>query len=217
MYLPRGAILDCERRFGLPRAVALEAEMTPAETDRLVASQRRGRAHDVTFFIIDAAERVVVIRKPDFPHGCWRPPSGGVEPGEGIEAGAVREAREETGLDVALERYLVRIDGRFVERVAEGPGRVVPWTSHVFTARVKGGRLAPIDTREIAEARWAALAELAGPIRAALLAAGRGGFRYRVGLHDAVLDALGQRFASGEVETPSATGRTGEGPRPAAR
>lgn len=192
MYLPREGIAACERRFGVPRVVTLEAELTAAETDRLVASQRRGRAHDVTFFILDARKGVVVIRKPDFPPGCWRPPSGGVEPGEEIEAGAEREAREETGLDVALERYVVRVDGRFVERAAGGPGRVVPWTSHVFTARVTGGRLAPIDTREIADARWAPLAELAGPIRAALLAAGRGGFRYRVGLHDAVLSALGE-------------------------
>lgn len=191
MYLTREAIAACERRFGVPRVVALETELTPAETDRLVASQRRGRAHDVTFFVLDPAKRVVVIRKPDFPPGCWRPPSGGVEPGEDIEAGAWREAREETGLDIALERYVVRVDGRFVERAAGGGGRVVPWTSHVFTARVTGGRLAPIDTREIAGARWAPLAELAGPIREALLAAGRGGFRYRVALHDAVLAALG--------------------------
>lgn len=189
MYLPAEDVTDCERRFGPPSAVALEADLSPVEMDRLVASQRRRRAHDVTFFILDGEGRVVVIRKPDFPAGCWRPPSGGVEPGEGIEAGARREAREETGLEVALDRYVVRVGGRFVER--GGRARVVPWTSHVFTARVTGGRLAPIDTREIAEARWAALAELSGPIRAALLAAGRGGFRYRVGLHDAVLAVLG--------------------------
>ncbi|HEX7127895.1 MAG TPA: NUDIX hydrolase, partial [Thermodesulfobacteriota bacterium] len=141
MYLTREAIAACERRFGVPRVVALETELTPAETDRLVASQRWGRAHDVTFFVLDPAKRVVVIRKPDFPPGCWRPPSGGVEPGEGIEAGVWREAREETGLDIALERYVVRVDGRFVEQAADGPGRVVPWTSHVFTARVTSGRL----------------------------------------------------------------------------
>ncbi len=192
MYLTREAVLDCERRFGAPRGVALDADLTLREMDRLVRSQRRGRSHDVTFFILDQARRVVVIRKPDFPLDCWRPPSGGVEPGEGIEAGALREAREETGLAIVLERYVVRVDGRFVECAEGRTGRIVPWTSHVFTARAAGGRLEPIDTREIAEARWADLAELAGPIRSALLAAGRGGFRYRVGLHDAVLEAVGE-------------------------
>lgn len=189
MYLAADAVADCERRFGRPQPVAIEAGLTGSEMDALVGSQRRGRAHDVTFFILDQAGRVVVIRKPSFPHGCWRPPSGGVEPGEDIEAGALREAREETGLEVALDRYLVRVDGRFVE---QGHGRrVVAWTSHVLTARPVGGRLDPIDRREIAAARWATLVELAGPIRAALLASGRGGFRYRVGLHDAVLGMLG--------------------------
>lgn len=188
MYLGAAAVAECERRFGRPLPVTIEARLDPAEMDALVRSQRHGRAHDVTFFILDERERVVVIRKPSFPAGCWRPPSGGVEPGEGMEAGALREAREETGLEIALERYLVRVDGRFVEEGAAG--RIIPWTSHVLTSRAVGGRLEPIDRKEIAEARWATLADLAGPVRAALLASGRGGFRYRVALHDAVLALL---------------------------
>ena len=48
-----------------------------------------------------------------------------------------------------------------------------------------GGRgLEPIDTEEIAEARWATLDELQGPIREALLDAGWDLFRYRVALTD---------------------------------
>ncbi len=191
MYLPPEEVAACEARYGAPRVVAVEAPLTTAEMDRLVASQRHGRAHDITLFILDgegAERRVVVIRKPAFPRGCWRPPSGGVHPGEPMEAGALREAREETGLDVALTRYLVRVAARFVE--AGGP-RVVPWTSHVVAARPLGGTLAPLDTEEIAEARWATLPELAGAIRAALLASGAGGLRYRACLHDAALEALG--------------------------
>ncbi len=93
MFLPAEEVAACEARYGAPRAVAIEAPLTPAEMDRLVASQRHGRAHDVTLFILDgegAGRRVVVIRKPHFLPGCWRPPSGGVRPGEPMEAGALR-------------------------------------------------------------------------------------------------------------------------------
>lgn len=195
MFLPAAEVATCEARYGTPRTVAIEAPMTPGEMDRLVASQRHGRAHDITLFILEPHEsgrRVVVIRKPQFPPGCWRPPSGGVHPGESMEAGALREAREETGLAVALTRYLVRVEARFVEASGRpGAPRAVAWTSHVFGAGPLGGILAPIDTGEIAEARWATLEELAGPIRAALLASGSGGLRYRARLHDAALAALG--------------------------
>jgi hypothetical protein len=52
-------------------------------------------------------------------------------------------------------------------------------------------RLVPLDTDEIAEARWGTLEELAGPIRERLLATDRAFWRYRVALHDAALHALG--------------------------
>jgi hypothetical protein len=51
--------------------------------------------------------------------------------------------------------------------------------------------LAPRDLHEIREARWSSLPELQGPIRAVLLATGRGLFAYRVALHDAVAALLG--------------------------
>jgi len=61
----------------------------------------------------------------------------------------------------------------------------------VFSARVVGLRdLAPIDTHEIAEARWVSAAELQGPIRRTLLETGRGLFGYRVALTDATMGLL---------------------------
>ena len=52
--------------------------------------------------------------------------------------------------------------------------------------------LAPLDTTEIAEARWGTPAELLGPIRERLLATGRALWRYRVALHDAAMAALSE-------------------------
>jgi len=44
------------------------------------------------------SRRVALIRKPHFADGIWRPPGGGIKPGEDFVAGAVREALEETGI-----------------------------------------------------------------------------------------------------------------------
>jgi len=63
-------------------------------------------------------------------------------------------------------------------------------TFHVFSTRAVGGELDPIDTEEIAEARWVALDALQGPIRKVLLGTGRGLFAYRVALTDATVTAL---------------------------
>jgi 8-oxo-dGTP pyrophosphatase MutT (NUDIX family) len=138
----------------------------------------------VTLFIIDGP-RIVVIKKPMYPPGAYRAPSGGIAPGEPFEEGALREAHEETGLLVALEEYIVRAHVKF--RLGES---VIDWTSHVLSARIVGGKLEPIDTHEIVEARFATIDELGGDIRAALLESGSTGLRYRAELNDAVVARL---------------------------
>lgn len=56
--------------------------------------------------IIELAERgIVLIRRANPPYG-WAIPGGFVDYGETVEQAAVREAAEETGLDVRLTRLL---------------------------------------------------------------------------------------------------------------
>jgi len=55
--------------------------------------------------IIEIDGGVVLIRRRNPPPG-WAIPGGFVDYGETVEAAAVREAREETGLDVRLTRLL---------------------------------------------------------------------------------------------------------------
>ncbi|MEC4685050.1 MAG: NUDIX hydrolase [Nitrospirota bacterium] len=53
--------------------------------------------------IIEYNSGIILIRRRNPPHG-WALPGGFVDYGESLEAAAVREAKEETGLDVELVR-----------------------------------------------------------------------------------------------------------------
>jgi len=170
-------------RYGEPLEVPWEGEISDAEWT--VATHNPLRRHDVTLFILDPSRRLALIRKPQFAEGVWRPPGGGIHPGEDFVGGAVREALEETGLRVEVRRYLV--ETRVVFRNA---GRELPWRTHVLLAETDDEQLTPGDPDEIEAARWGTLEELAGPLRARLLATERAFWRYRVALHDAALARL---------------------------
>jgi 8-oxo-dGTP diphosphatase len=200
MYISAEAILDIESKYGTPAEVHLSYEMTEREFDMVRRSQKHGRAHDVTLFILKE-NSVVVIKKPMYPPGAYRAPSGGIDPGENFEAGAIREAYEETGLAVGLAKYLLRAHVEFTHK-----SDVIVWTTHVFTANPVGGSLQPVDTHEIVEARLAGIDELNGPIKQALLASGSTGLRYRAELGEIVTDML---IESGLLAPPD--GRAPEG------
>ncbi|MBI1853757.1 MAG: NUDIX hydrolase [Planctomycetes bacterium] len=184
MHVNRAMLADVERRFGKPIERSFGVDYTEKEFAFLVRSTHGGRRlHDVTLFILWRG-RIGTIRKQAYPPGLFRPPSGGVERGESFVDGAVREAFEETGLRVRLERYVMRAHVRFsFER------QHVDWTSHVFTARYLSGLPQPRDTKEIAEFRWMTTDQLRahGDV---LRGAPMRGLHYRAALNDAVLDAL---------------------------
>jgi ADP-ribose pyrophosphatase YjhB (NUDIX family) len=175
-------------RFGTPALLEWTGDVT--EREYALATYDPERTHDVTLFILGPGDRLALVRKPHFAAGIWRPPGGGIKRGEDFIAGAEREALEETGLHVQIERYLVATAARFVHAEHE-----VDWRTHVLLARTPETTLAPRDIDEIAGARWGTLEELAGPLRERLLATGHALWRYRVALHDAALAALGVGLA----------------------
>jgi len=182
VHVTEAVLEPLRKRYGDPALLEWEGEIS--EREHALATYNPKRMHDVTLFILNG-ERLALIRKPHFEPGVWRPPGGGIKAGEDFEAGVRREALEETGLDVELQRYLVVAEARFLYEPHE-----VPWRTHVFLATTAGEELAPRDREEIAAARWGTLAELAGPLRARLLETGRAFWRYRVALQDAALSAL---------------------------
>jgi 8-oxo-dGTP pyrophosphatase MutT (NUDIX family) len=177
MHLGRHIIQQLVLEFGEPAVERWSFEMRRDEFEHLRAVVSRGRAHDVTL-LIALGDRVVVIRKPNYPPGAYRTPSGGVHPEESFLDGARREAFEETGLEVSLERYLLRAHVGFVFE-----GTQVDWTTHVMAARPLRGEVRPVDTREIEDARWIGWSELLNQVNPILVASGRGGLRYRAELH----------------------------------
>ena len=88
--------------------------------------------------------------RPPF-NGCWVLPGGRVEKHETVEAAVMREAREETGLDIAIEKFL----GVFSSPQRDPRGTV----GIAFRCRVAGGREKP-EEAEASELKWFSLNQL---------------------------------------------------------
>ena len=140
-------IQQMEKLYGCPDEIAFVQPVTPEEYKRIARSMKNGRAHDITLYI-KKEDGYIFIAKHFYPPGLYRAPSGGVKPGEDFQDGAKREAREETGVDIDLVKYILRIQVRF-----ENESDRIDWTSHIFLADYVKGEIEPQDKREIKEAR----------------------------------------------------------------
>lgn len=184
MWVDEKVLASVRAAYGTPAPLRFESEISSTELELVLHSTRKGRHHDVTFFVANGP-RLALIRKPHYGPGLWRPPGGGLKRGEPFEEGVRREAREELGVEIELGRYLVHARALFRR------GEVaIPWETHVMAATTSAEGLHPLDAEEIEAARWGTLDELAGPIRDRLLATGRALWRYRVCLHDAASQAI---------------------------
>ena len=98
--------------YGKPVEMNLDVPMREWEFNLLRYSKRDGRFRDATIFIPYEGKLVCIV-KHAYPDGIARPPSGGVVPGEPLDAAAEREALEETGLRVRITDYLLRVSAHF--------------------------------------------------------------------------------------------------------
>jgi ADP-ribose pyrophosphatase YjhB (NUDIX family) len=127
--------------------------LKPAEPDRLVCT-RCGFVFyldpkvAVGTIISNDVDHIVLVRRAIEPgYGKWVFPGGYVDRGEDVKVAAVREAREEAGLEIRLERLL---------NVYSYPGRAP--VIIVYAATMIGGCLACDD--EGLEARFFAPDEI---------------------------------------------------------
>ncbi|MFC7217965.1 NUDIX hydrolase [Streptomyces polyrhachis] len=89
--------------------------------------------------VVDNAGRILLQRRAD--SGLWALPGGGMDVGESLPGCAVREVREETGLDVEVTGLVgTYTDPRHV--IAYTDGEVRRQFNICFTARITGGTLA---------------------------------------------------------------------------
>jgi ADP-ribose pyrophosphatase YjhB (NUDIX family) len=88
---------------------------------------------------------------------AWALPKGWVEEGEGLEQTAIREVREETGLETRVLRKVDEISYEFYSRADRDR---ISKTVHLFLLECLGGDTADHDT-EVEEARWFPLDEAA--------------------------------------------------------
>jgi 8-oxo-dGTP pyrophosphatase MutT (NUDIX family) len=106
--------------------------------------------------VINDAGELLLIRRSD--NDNWALPGGGLDLGESLPQTAVRETREETGVDCEV----TGLSGIYTD-----PGHVILYTSNgevrqefsvVLTARATGGQ--PTPSSETSEVRWVALDDL---------------------------------------------------------
>jgi 8-oxo-dGTP pyrophosphatase MutT (NUDIX family) len=176
---------EAERRYGRPREAFLRQELREWEMDLIERICGDSRFHDVTIFIRHEDALALVHKPSDSPGAFWAP-GGGIDPDEALEECVRREAWEETGLDVEVERYLLRLNAVFW--VGE---RARPWISHVFSASNAGKPPQPIDTREVEEAAWVPVERFRSDVVPILRASGWGRYEYRLHLADLVFQELG--------------------------
>ena len=92
--------------------------------------------------IIEIDGRIVLIERKNYPHG-WAIPGGFVDVGETVEAAAMREMREETGLEVEITDLL----GVYSRPDRDPRGHTV---SLVYVGRAQGAPRAGDDAKAAA-------------------------------------------------------------------
>ena len=84
----------------------------------------------------------------------WSLPKGHIEAGESPEQAAIREVREETGIESEIQKSLGVIDFWFM-----AGGKRIHKTVHHFVFKEKGGRISP-QVSEVDDVRWFPLNEI---------------------------------------------------------
>jgi len=115
-------------------------------------------AGGVAFRRVEGEYEVAIISMN--PSGRWQLPKGLIDAGETPEQAAVREVREEAGIETELLETLETIDYWFVSDWDE-IRRKIHKQVHFFLLRYAGGDVADHDD-EVLEARWVTVDEAIG-------------------------------------------------------
>jgi len=145
-------IAELGARYGAPVCQRCALDVSQASHAWWSTDKARRRDGEVVLFILRRNGNLILHTKDFYPGGVMRVPSGGIKQGEAVIAAVHREALEETGLQVSIERFLT-----FVEFEFHWQGQVIYYPSYSFLLRETAGDLQTLDADE----RIAALSEVA--------------------------------------------------------
>lgn len=128
---------ELARRYGSPKHV--RAVIDDSFDDPIDKPDRFG---EVCMVIRRPNGKLLLSIKTFYPRGAYRLPTGGIHHGERILDALVREAHEETGLELRIERFLAYI-------AYAGASRPEPrFHSFAFLLTELGGTLGALDETE---------------------------------------------------------------------
>jgi len=120
--------------------------------------EREFSAGGVLVKVIRGRPMLAAIRPRGKPEGLWALPKGKIDPGERPETTAVREVREETGVEGTLVEKLGDVKYTYTRRGGERVFKIVSF----YLLRAGRGRIDQIEKAmriEVEEARWLPLDE----------------------------------------------------------
>jgi ADP-ribose pyrophosphatase YjhB (NUDIX family) len=128
---------------------------------KLIQGERVGkegkiRTSSLVTIFDEEREKILLTRRQDNRRWCL--PGGGIEPGESAAEGAIRETREEVGLDVYVKR-LVGVYSNPDHLLVYQSGHKFQYISMLFEAEITGGALSLSD--EVSEYQFFSQAEIA--------------------------------------------------------
>lgn len=143
-------------RYGDLTVTTLTVENDPDFFEQGVEIAAAGKLAGAGAWVEDDDGRVLYIRHPDSPD-TWGIPGGGVEPGERLAETAVREVREETGVEARITDAWKARHRTIVHR--DEPDRTLHMLDAWFEAVPENATIeldeSALETdEEILEARW---------------------------------------------------------------
>jgi len=98
--------------------------------------------HPCAIVLVKRGDKVLLTRKAEWPPGRYSLVAGFLDFGESLEECAIREVREETGIEIENVRYVGSQNWPFPAQIMAG-----------FVADYVAGEIA-VDTLELEDARW---------------------------------------------------------------
>ena len=124
--------------------------MTEAHPDRLVPTVEQVSAGGVVYRKVGDSVEVAIVKIADELR--WQLPKGLVDPGETFEQAALREVREESGIDGEVIDLIDTIDYWFYAERGGARRRYHKFV-HFYLMRSVGGDVGDHD-HEVVESRW---------------------------------------------------------------